>query len=268
MDCETTTATEQLDQATELLQLRRQVRDLQRQLRTRVAAHHRRMLQWRREKALLQRQLRTLKRKAATADLLESSGVLSREQQRHLTTSRRLHWKAPVVATALGLRCVSRKAYNYVQQKMMVPLPSLRTLSRWTCGFQVMPGFIEASAAVLDAAVLTMTPLEKLTVVCFDEMALEARWCYSQPLDQVMQAGKLQVLMARGLGSAWKQPCYFAYDQPMTPEILTSVVRRLEQLGLTVVACVSDMGPENQTLWRNFGVGDRSWVPHPSDSNR
>ena len=39
MDCETTTATEKLDQATQMLQLRRPVRDLRRQLRTRAAAH-------------------------------------------------------------------------------------------------------------------------------------------------------------------------------------------------------------------------------------
>ncbi|KAF0302257.1 Transposable element P transposase [Amphibalanus amphitrite] len=202
------------------------------------------MLQWRREKARLLRELRALRRKAAAADSLEEAGVFSKEQLKRLTTSRRLHWKTNDVATALGLRCVSHKAYR------------------------VNPGFIEASAAVLDVAVRAMAPLEKLTVVCFDEVALDARFCYDQTADQVLQAGKLQLVMARGLCSGWKQPCFFAYDQPMTPEILTRVIQRLEELGLVVVACVSDMGAENEHMWRKAGVGTNSWIPHPADSNR
>ncbi|KAF0296060.1 Transposable element P transposase [Amphibalanus amphitrite] len=252
----------------ELEELQQRVQLLEKRLRARSALHRRRMLQWRREKARLLRELRALRRKAAAADSLEEAGVFSKEQLKRLTTSRRLHWKTNDVATALGLRCVSHKAYCFVREKMMVPLPSLRTLSRWTRGFQVNPGFIEASAAVLDVAVRAMAPLEKLTVVCFDEVALDARFCYDQTADQVLQAGKLQLVMARGLCSGWKQPCFFAYDQPMTPEILTRVIQRLEELGLVVVACVSDMGAENEHMWRKAGVGTNSWIPHPADSNR
>ena len=72
-------ATAELDQAAELQRLRRRVRDLDRQLRTRTAAHHRKLLRWRREKVLLQRQPLKFKRRAATVDLVESSGVLSRK---------------------------------------------------------------------------------------------------------------------------------------------------------------------------------------------
>ena len=254
--------------AAEMDQLRTRVQQLEKQLKTQLAKHQRKKLQWRRERMALRCQLRTLSRRATTAANVERCGLLSAGQLRRLNTRRRLHWTATDIATALGLRCVSRKAYCYVREKMGLPLPSLRTLSRWTRGFQVMPGFIEASATVLDAAVRTMSTLEKLTVVCFDEVAIDARWSYDQTADQVLQAGKLQLVMARGLCSSWKQPCFFGYDTPMTPEILASVIQRLEQLGLVVVACVSDMAPENERMWRKAGVGLNSWIPHPADSNR
>ena len=62
---------------------------------------------------------------------------------------------------------------------------------------------------------------------------------------------------------------YFGYDQKMTPEILADVIRRLEQLGLTVVAAVSDMHPDSEAMWKALGVSDlRSWIVHPADSSR
>ena len=227
------------------------------------------MLSWRREKTRLLREVRSLRLKAAAAIKLQEGGVLSAKQVRRLATSRRLHWTASDVANAVGLRCISRKAYGYVQQVMKLPLPSCSTLLRWTRGFRVTPGIIEASIEVIDAAVRGMTTLEKLCVISFDEVALDSRWCYDQTTDQVMSASKLQVLMVRGLCGAWKQPCFYEFDAPMTLEKLTQVVVRLEELGLVVAASVSDMGPCNQIMWRQAGVTDRrTWIPHPADHSR
>ena len=268
------TETEDLQAASEpsrlIDQLQKRVQLLEQQLRSIAAKHRQRQLRWRQKKAALQRQVRALSGRAATADTVEESGILSAGQLKRLKTpKKRLRWKPKDVAGALGLRCVSRKAYGYVREKMAIPLPCIRTLSRWTRTFQVLPGFIEASATVLDAAVRTMAPIEKLCVLCFDEVSLDDRFCYDQGTDQVRQASKLQLAMARGLCASWKQPVFFDFDCGMTIEILGNIIKRLHQLGLVVVACVSDMAAENETMWRKAGVrGAKSWITHPADSAR
>ena len=75
--------------------------------------------------------------------------------------------------------------------------------------------------------------------------------------------------MVRGLCSKWKQPLFYQFDAAMTHEKLAGVITRIEQLGLRVVAAVSDMGPGNEAMWREAGVCDsRTWIPHPVDPAR
>ena len=79
----------------------------------------------------------------------------------------------------------------------------------------------------------------------------------------------LQVLMVRGLCSKWKQPLFYEFDAAMTHAKLAGVITRIEQLGLRVVAAVSDMGPGNGAMWREAGVCDmRTWIPHPVNPAR
>ena len=60
---------------------------------------------------------------------------------------------------------------------------------------------------------------------------------------------------------------FFALDTKMS-EILATVITRLEELGLTVVACVSDMAVDNENMWRAAGLGNGSSITHPVDANR
>ncbi|KAF0308743.1 Transposable element P transposase [Amphibalanus amphitrite] len=148
-------------------------------------------------------------------------------------------------------------------------MPSVSTLSLRTRGFRMSPGIIDGAKTVLDAAVQGMTPMERLCVIAFDEVALNGRWCVDQMSDQVLSASKLQLLMVRGLTAAWKQPYYYELDAPMTVETLTEVVVSLEAAGLRVVACVSDMGPTSEKMWRGAGVSDaKTWIPNPADHAR
>ena len=219
----------------------------------------------------LQRQVRALQLKAKASVRLGEEGVLSDRQMRRLATKRRVSWTAGDVANAIGLRCVSRKAYDYVQRAMKMPLPSRSTLSRWTRGFRMTPGIIEAAVTVLAASVRSMADehLKRICVVSFDEVTLDGSWGYDQAADQVLAGSKMQVLMVRSLCSKWKQPFFYELDKPMTEGQLTEIVTRLEQIGLEVAACVSDMHPANEAMWQRAGVGKhRTWIEHPADPTR
>ena len=81
---------------------------------------------------------------------------------------------------------------------------------------------------------------------------------------QLTGAGKLHVMMVRGLCARWKQPVYYALDKDMTVETLSEVTRELERLQLKLVAAVSDMAPKNEYMWKQAGVTmDRPYTRHP-----
>ena len=56
---------------------------------------------------------------------------------------------------------------------------------------------------------------------------------------------QIQVIMARGLASKWKQPIFMDFDKKMSKEILHSTIQHLHEIGFKVVACVSDLGGGN-----------------------
>ncbi|KAF0288011.1 Transposable element P transposase [Amphibalanus amphitrite] len=174
--------------------------------------------------------------------------------------------EAEDVAKAVDLCSISRKAYTYAQHVLNIPLPSNSTLARWTRSFQIGFGVIDAAVCVLRPAVEAMTGLERISCICFDEMALDSMPSYDQSADRILAGSKLQLMVVRGLCSPWKQPIFHELDAPMTMAKLSAVVRTLKELGLDIRAVTSDMGPNNESLWRDAGVDrERTWISHPAD---
>ena len=224
---------------------------------------------WRRERGVLQRQVKKYRSKAKDLDALVTRGILSASQVRCASSGKRIMWSAQDLAKALGLRCVSRKAYEYVRQVMKFPLPSPRTLSKRTERISMKPGVIPMALTVLRGAAEGMEDREKLSVLSFDEMAIDAKLSYDARSDQVLSGSKLQVGMLRGLCRPWKQVIYSDVDAPMTPSNLSSIIMKVEEAGLQVVAVVSDMGVQNETLWKNVGLTTgKSWFPNPAAETR
>ena len=242
---------------------------LERKLLEQQASMKKLHLKWRNEKRVLLRKVKSLGKKAALFDRLIETGVLSHNQVRQATTGRRIRWTADDVSKAVGLRCLTRKGYTFVQRVLKLPLPSASTLSRWTRSFRVTPGVMEAAVSVLEAAVEGMSNLQRLCVITFDEMSLDSRFCLDTSADQVLSGSKLQLLMVRGLCDKWKQPLFYELDAAMTQEKLTHVILRLEALGLSVTAATSDMGSTNEKLWKEAGITEENTcICNPADSSR
>ena len=89
----------------------------------------------------------------------------------------------------------------------------------------------------------------------FDEMALHKTIQYDQGEQQVMGPHEqVQVIMIRGLLKNFKQAIYYQFDQPVTREILTEVLDRLDDIGFSVEIVVSDMGSKNMALWKELNI--------------
>lgn len=96
---------------------------------------------------------------------------------------------------------------------------------------------------------------QKLTVLMFDEVKVCSTLEYDTLQDEVIGPhNQMQVVMARGIASPWKQPVYVDFDKKMTKDILFSIINELDQIGFKVICCTSDCGGGNIGLWRTLNI--------------
>ena len=238
-------------------------------LRREHAAAERR---WKEEKLRLEAELAAAKRELA--ELRGAVGTVFTDRQiSRLRTKSKEPWKEEDIVRALTIRCVSLKCYKFLRDKLHFPLPGLTTLRTWTKGFQTPPGLIDCSLKIMRSLRDTLPDIERFVVLSFDEMAVDSSLCYDSTEDRYYGPTKqVQVLLARGLCSHWKQPVFFDFDQDMTRDILFSAIAAVESAGFVVVATVCDLAPTNRRLlWSDLGLGidpkDASFQ-HPCDADR
>ncbi len=80
-------------------------------------------------------------RKTIAREILSTTTDLSKQQINiFLTGKKKTHWKAEDIIIGLTLRSLSRKAYDFLRRKQILPLPSLTTLQRYVRSFACKPG--------------------------------------------------------------------------------------------------------------------------------
>jgi hypothetical protein len=180
-----------------------------------------------------------------------------------------IKWNSEDISRAIILRSMNQKCYNFLREKYGLPLPSESTLQRWCSKFQCIPGVQNNVLKIMSSNSTNLSELERKTILSFDEMSVDSRISYHAGLDQALGPfSKVQVVMARGLASPWKQPIYFDFDKTMNKDILNHIIIELENCGLEVVGVVSDLGGCN-TLWKDFSVSvDKHYFDNPFDSTR
>jgi len=100
-----------------------------------------------------------------------------------------------------------------------------------------------------------LKPHEKLTVLMFDEVKIACTLEYDVLHDQVLGPhNQMQLIMACGIASPWKQPVMVDFDTQMTKSMLFNVIQELDQIGYTVICCVSDCGGGNVGLWNELRI--------------
>lgn len=158
-------------------------------------------------------------------------------------------WPEEDIASAMTLRSLSPKCYNYMRDVRGFPLPSVSTLNDRAKKFDCEPGLLSSVLALMKSKADTLTPAEKLTVLSFEEMGLAKQWSYDKATDTLYKPHKnVQVVKLRGLASKWKQPIYFAFDESNMQKILLHLIKSVESAGYPVVALVHDLGPCNMRV--------------------
>ena len=171
---------------------------------------------------------------------------------------------------ALSLYFCSPQAYRFCAK--MFALPSKRTLQMWLAKLNVQPGFSDAVFEVLEQKCKRFNTRDKLCCVVFDEMSLKSALSYDPARDVVtgfedFGDGKVSsnfaksalVFMVKGLCMKWKQPLgYFLTGNTTAAErlrdLLSLVVQKLADIGLTVMVVICDQGATNQQMFKLFDI--------------
>jgi len=165
-------------------------------------------------------------------------------------------WSAEDISSSIALRSVSSRAYNYLRTVKNVPLPCVQTLRNWSAYFNVKPGILKNVIQIMQSKGRDLSMVDKLTVLSFDEIYISNKVDLERREQKIYGPHKTsQFVMARGLIGNWRQPIFYDFDQPMTKEILFEIITLLQEIGYTVVAVTSDLGPTNVRLWKSMNIG-------------
>lgn len=150
-------------------------------------------------------------------------------------------------------------------------LPSPRTLQRSIESLQIPSGFHDCIFEMIKKRIVNFTSLNKLCIICIDEVALKANLYYNINRDEVIGSENLgykkkflpacnaAVIMIRGICKSWKQPiAYFllnsSFNEVDVQNAIEEVIRRLQNNELKVLVLVSDMGKNYQNMIKRLGI--------------
>lgn len=170
---------------------------------------------------------------------------------------------------ALSLYFVGPKCYRQLQTTFA--LPSKRILEKYLEKLQFSAGLNNNLFSILKIKVNNMSELDKYCIICVDEISIKCNLYYNYGKDEVIgfedsgivktcnPANYATVIMARGIEQSWKQPLGYIFSTTgMTAlnlkVMIHNFIKKLVEIGLTVVGLVTDMGPNFQQLANILGV--------------
>lgn len=180
---------------------------------------------------------------------------------------KKIKWSLDDISSAICVHSAGPRAYKYLYKKKF-PLPGLSTLRQWAKKIIVRPGILENVLQLMKD--FSMNENDRICILSFDEMKIRSEYEYDRPNDSVLKPSNyVQVAMVRGLISKWKQPIFYQYDCRMSYQIISEIIIKLDNIGYSVVALVSDMGSTNQGLWKELEVTiTKTWFQNPADVNK
>ena len=153
-----------------------------------------------------------------------------------------------------------------------MPLPALSRLRNRAVAIDMRPGVIAPVLSVLESIGKNMTEVEKLCVLCYDEVYISQHIEIDKKEEKRIGPHKtVQFGMIRGLFKRWKQPVYYNFDQPLSTDIINETIAKVYDAGFTVIAMTTDLGSTNSRLWSLLNIGamsdNKCYFIHPRNKD-
>jgi len=165
----------------------------------------------------------------------------SEKQIEVIRHGKRVHWTALDISNAIGIYSVSSRAYVYLRDVLNYALPHKSSL-RWISKINLKPGLLEPVFNLIRVTFQNSTPSERASILGFDEMSIDQRYCYDSTLDRVYGNEKLMAGIVCGLCSNWKQLIHYDFGYKMTKESLLTMIEKLHYSNSDVRGIVCDLG--------------------------
>lgn len=207
--------------------------------------------------------------------------------------SRATQWAPETVKKALQIRYACGSSGYEFLRTCGYPLPAYRTLCGKVQKLDMAPGLDITLLDMLANKLSVYSQTERDCCLLIDEVQLKEKLEYDKGLKRVMGAvvgetasnsaspgvtlaSHALCFMVRGIRTNWKQViAWFPTGNSISGikqwELAKEIVKLLYARGVIVHAVVSDMGPNNQSMWKHLGISSRrdslmNKIPHPSCS--
>ena len=177
-------------------------------------------------------------------------------------------WNKEDLAKSISARLLGRRAYNYIRQKMKIPLLSVTRMRKEVKKYDLQPG--QTTFHILKERTKDWSVMEKLAVIAYDDTCVKKCYEYDSSEDLVYPPkSKMNSILIRGLCHDWVYTVSYSFDSCIKEEKLLEVVKEAELSGFLVVATTSDMGTENTGMNAKLGVTDmKPYFRNPADPSR
>ena len=174
-------------------------------------------------------------------------------------------WSTADVIIALTIALLSKRTYNHIRNKRLIPLPSMSFIRKHFQDFIIKEGHFDHVHSLMAVMATKMTDKQRICGLCFDEVHLKADISYNATHDNVIGPhSNANVLMVRGLYAKYKIPIFAAFDKAMTKKDLFEAIEGLYKAGFHVVTVTCDQGPNNTSLKKELGVTyKKPWFTNP-----
>lgn len=204
-----------------------------------------------------------------------------------VTNSKGSRWDAETCEIAISLR-YRIGLTNYEEVRKLVPLPSSTTLFRHIRPLEYSPGIHDAVIDYMKIIYCHFPAIERRGILLVDRMSLVPgenldKFGERQGYDTLK--GDKNILASEGLailfcGTVRRYKFVISHhyteksvNGEQLKNVLIDCIKKLWNVGVIVDGICSDMGPENTSMFKAFGVqfiikNDSVSIPHPCDASQ
>lgn len=177
-------------------------------------------------------------------------------------------WSDDDIALGLAMRGVSKKAYSFLRNNRIFPLPPLSSVQAHFDKFHVTPGsgLIDNSVEMLKLMLEHCKSEEKLAILMVGTCQLLPLSQYESKNDSIVGPhNSCQLVLLCGLANNWRIPIKFDFDTALTSSDIMDTLTNLQKHDITIVGLVCSPETENNlNVSKEMGVGDsQPYFGHP-----
>lgn len=221
--------------------------------------------------------------------LFKKDQITALKKKSRNVSTKFMRWSNETVMKGLQLKFQCGNSGYEELLKQNFPFPSVRTLQRRLQNLKFDCGILDEVFHFMKIKVDSLTEIEKDCMLVLDEMAITPGKIYDASMCKYFGdvtlpehsgvATHVLVFLLAGVNSRWKQivAYYFTSNTvfgSVFKEIVFTIFKEADEIGLNILSITSDMGACNQAFWRTLDVNAgrhtiiRNSIQHPLNPSK